>query len=220
MIDFVTLRRNMVNGQLRTNGVTDPVLIAALLEIPREEFAPESQRALAYRDDDLPIDGGEGPRYLIEPMTIARMIQALTLQPSDSVLDVGCGSGYSASLLSRLAGSVVALEADPRLFGDAVKLLGLLAAGNATVVSGPLAAGWPKAGPFDAILIEGAVEQVPQALFGQLKDNGRLIAVVGQGGSGRAVLYRSAGGTISCQALFNAAVPSLPGFGKSKGFVF
>ncbi|NJL08756.1 MAG: protein-L-isoaspartate O-methyltransferase [Methylacidiphilales bacterium] len=220
MIDFVSLRRNMVNGQLRTNGVTDPALISALLEIPREEFVSEPQRALAYRDDDLPIEGGEGPRYLIEPMTIARMIQALNLQPGDSVLDVGCGSGYSVALLSRLAGSVVALEADARLSEDAVRLLDRLGTSNVSVVSGPLAAGWPKAGPFDAILVEGAVEQVPQALFGQLKDNGRLIAVVGQGASGRAVLYRSVGGTISSRALFNAAVPSLPGFGKSSGFVF
>ncbi|KAA5602022.1 protein-L-isoaspartate O-methyltransferase family protein [Blastochloris sulfoviridis] len=219
MIDFVTLRRNMVNGQVRTNGVTDPALIAALLEIPREAFVPESQRALAYRDDDLPI-GGVGPRYLLEPLTLARMIQALGLQPGDRVLDVGCGSGYSAALVARLAQSVVALEADPVLSGDAVRLLDRLAIGNAAVASGPLAAGWPKAAPFDAILLEGAVEQVPQALFGQLKDNGRLIAVVGCGGSGRAVLYRSLGGTISSQALFNAAIPALPGFEKPKGFAF
>ncbi|BBF92524.1 protein-L-isoaspartate O-methyltransferase [Blastochloris tepida] len=219
MIDFVTLRRNMVNGQVRTNGVTDPALIAALMEIPREAFVPESQRALAYRDDDLPI-GGEGPRYLLEPLTLARMIQALNLQPGERVLDVGCGSGYAAALLARLAQSVVALEADPVLSGEAARLLDRLAAGNATVAAGPLAAGWPKAGPFDAILVEGAVEDVPQALFGQLKDNGRLIAVVGCGGSGRAVLYRALGRTISSQALFNAAIPALPGFEKPKGFVF
>lgn len=220
MIDFVTLRRNMVNGQIRTNGVTDAALIAALSDVPRERFVPEPRRAFAYVDDDLAVGGADELRYLVEPMTLARMIQAAGLKPTDRVLDIGCASGYSAAILARLANSVVALESDPSLAATAAENLRTLGHGNVAVVSGPLAAGWPQAAPFDAIFIEGSVEQVPQALFGQLKDQGRLVAVLAASGAGRATLFRTVGGAVSSLALFNAAVPALPGFAKPKSFVF
>lgn len=220
MVDFATLRRNMVNGQVRANGVTHPALIAALLEVPREEFVPETRRALAYRDDDVPVGGEGAPRFLIEPMTLARMIQALDLTPADRVLHVGCASGYAAAVLARLARSVVALDADSGLAAQAGKLMAQLGIANVSVVNGPLAAGWPQSAPYDAIFVEGAVAQPPKALFGQLAEAGRLVTVVGAGGAGQVTLYRSAGGVVSPAALFNAAVPVLPGFAPLKSFTF
>lgn len=220
MSDFATLRRNMVNGQIRTNGVTDPAVITAFAEIPRELFVPELRRALAYLDDDLVVGGGDRPRHLVEPMTLARILQAAGLEPTDHVLDVGCASGYSSAVLARLAGSVVALEVDAPLAAAAADNLRELGHRDVTVVTGALAAGWPQQGPYDAIILEGAVEEVPQALLGQLMDRGRLIAVVTAGGVGRVTLFRASGGTVSSLALFNAAVPPLPGFEKQKSFVF
>jgi protein-L-isoaspartate(D-aspartate) O-methyltransferase len=210
----------MVNGQIRTNGVADPAVVAAFSEVPRELFVPEARRMLAYLDDDLAVGGGRTPRFLVEPLILARMIQAAGLKPGDRVLDVGCASGYSSAILARLAGSVVALEADAPLAATATGTLRSLGHDNVTVVSGPLAAGWPQQAPYDAIFIEGAVEQVPQALLGQLAEDGRLVTVVGAGGAGRVTMFRAAGGAVSLLALFNAAVPALAGFETPKSFVF
>jgi protein-L-isoaspartate(D-aspartate) O-methyltransferase len=210
----------MVNGQIRANGVTDPAVIAAFSDIPRELFVPESRRALAYIDDDVVVGGQDAPRHLVEPMILAQIIQAAGLQPTDHVLDVGCASGYSSAVMARLAGSVVALEVDAPLAATAAESLRTFGHDNVTVVAGPLTAGWPQQAPYDAIILEGAVEQVPQALFGQLKEEGRLIAVVVTGGVGRVTLFRITGGTVSSLALFNAAVPALAGFEKPKSFAF
>ncbi|ALK09319.1 protein-L-isoaspartate O-methyltransferase family protein [Blastochloris viridis] len=220
MIDFVTLRRNMVNGQIRTNGVSDPAVIAALSELPRELFVPEPRRALAYLDDDIAVGGDGEPRFLLEPMILALIVQAAGLKPSDRVLDIGCTTGYSTAVLARLAGSVVGLESDGALAETARDALQRVGVANAAVVNGPLTAGWPQDGPYDAIFFEGAVEQVPPSLLGQLSDEGRLVAVINNSGAGRVTLFRSVGGTVSSLALFNAAVPLLPGFAKPKGFVF
>lgn len=219
MIDFATLRRNMVNGQIRTNDVTELALIGALSEVPRERFVPSSRRALAYVDDDLPL-GERGQRYLIQPMVMARMIQAAGVGPTDLVLDVGCATGYSAAVVARLAESVVGLEEDPALAAEATRVLEDLAIGNVAVVTGPLAAGWRAEAPYDVILMQGAVEEVPEALTAQLKDGGRLIAVVGTGRSGRATLFRNVNGDISSREIFDAAVPLLPGFSRVRGFQF
>jgi protein-L-isoaspartate(D-aspartate) O-methyltransferase len=210
----------MVNGQIRTNGVTDPAVIAAFSEVPRELFVPESRRALAYLDDDPVVGGGDRPRHLVEPMILAQILQAAGLTPADHVLDVGCASGYSSAILARLAGSVVALEVDSPLAAAAADTLRQLGHDNVAVVTGPLAAGWPQQAPYDAIILEGAVEEVPQALLGQLRDQGRLIAVVAAGGVGRVTLFRAVGGVVSSLALFNAAVPALAGFDKPKSFAF
>lgn len=220
MNDFATLRRNMVNGQIRPNGVSDPAVIAAFAETPRELFVPESHRALAYLDDDLAVGGGDRPRHLVEPMILAQIIQAAGIQPTDRVLDVGCATGYSSAVLARLAGSVVALEADAALAAAAADTLRQLGHDNVAVVTGALAAGWPQQGPYDAIILEGAAEEVPQALLGQLKDQGRLLVVLTTGGVGRVTLFRASGGVASSIALFHAAVPPLAGFEKPKSFAF
>jgi protein-L-isoaspartate(D-aspartate) O-methyltransferase len=216
MTDFVRLRRAMVDGQVRVNDVTDPRIIDAMLDIPRERFVPPSRAGLAYIDEDLPLGSG---RYLIEPMVLAKLVHALALSQSDRVLDVGCATGYGAVLLSRLAGRVVAVEEEPELAVAAQRLLAELAP-DVSLVVGPLTAGAEGEGPFDAILMEGSIETVPEALVRQLKEGGRLAAVIGSGGMGRATLHVRAGRVLSRRPVFDAAVPPLPGFALPRQFVF
>jgi protein-L-isoaspartate(D-aspartate) O-methyltransferase len=223
MADFGKARRMMVDGQVRTVDVTDRPLLAALGEIPREKFVPGHLRNLAYLDRDLeiaPAAGGRGARYLIEVGPFARLVQAAEVQPTDVVLDVGCGTGYSAAVLSRLVGSVVALESDPELVRAANAVLGELGIDNVAVVTAPLDAGYRSEGPYDAILLEGAVEVVPDALLDQLKPDGRLVAVVGTDRTARATIYRRSGEGISARPVFDAYIAALPGFQKPKAFVF
>jgi protein-L-isoaspartate(D-aspartate) O-methyltransferase len=223
MIDYARQRQVMVEGQIHVNGVTDLRILAAMGELPREKFVPAARAALAYVDEDIPLratGAGKSARYLIEPMVLAKLVQALSLTPSDHVLDVGCASGYSAALLARLAGSVIALEEDAEFVPIATRLLVSLGATNAKVVSGPLTAGWPQEGPYDAILLQGSVEIVPAALTESLKDGGRLAAVVGAGRSAKATLYLRSGKVVSARPVFDAAIPPLPGFKTPHEFVF
>ncbi len=223
MINFAELRRGMVDSQVRANDVTDHRIVTAMMEIPREEFVPAGLRSLAYIDDDLVIrlaGAAGGPRYMMEPMCLARLVQLADVQPKDYVLDVGVGTGYAAALLSRLAQQVVAVEEDPELAAAAEANLGRHGVGNVAVMQGPLAAGWAADGPYDVIFLNGSVDEVPAALGAQLKDGGRLIAVVGRGGAGRASVFTKVAGALSERIAFNAAVPALPGFEKAAGFVF
>ena len=223
MRDFARLRQSMVDSQIRANDVTDPRILAAMIELPRERFAPEDRRDLAYIDDDLPIRetaAGIPGRYLMEPMVLAKLVQALEIDAEDKALDVGGATGYSATLLGRLAASVVALEEDAGLAATAAKLLAELGAENVRVVTGPLNAGWPTAAPYDAILVNGSVEIVPETLLNQLGEGGRLAAVVRAGGAARATIYTRIAGSIAARPVFNAAVPPLPGFEAPKTFVF
>lgn len=221
MIDYARARRTMVDTQVRVNDVTDSRIVEALMAVPRETFVPEARRALAYLDDDLPLNEpapGVPGRYLMEPMVFARMLQAAAIGDGERVLDVGSATGYSAAVLARLAGSVVALEADETLAGAARANLSGLAA--VTVSIGPLAEGAAPLGPFDVILLEGAAEQVPQTLLAQLADGGRLVAVVGAGRAAKCLVHEKRGGEVSVRAAFDAAIPSLPGFEAPRGFVF
>jgi protein-L-isoaspartate(D-aspartate) O-methyltransferase len=231
MVDFRAARRAMVDGQIRTNGVTDLDLIGAMLDIPREAFVPERQAAVAYLDRDLPLPSrGEAARYLIKPEVTAKLIQATDTTPQDRVLVVGAATGYSAAIVSRLAAAVVALEEDAGLAETAQANLRHLGVANVTIAAGPLAAGWPAVAPYDVILVEGGVETVPQALFDELSAGGRLIAVVydGSGDSagpvdgkvGKATLYRDVRGEVGGRVLFDACAPLLPGFAKARAFVF
>ena len=211
----------MVDGQVRVNDVTNAALIAAMLEIPREKFVPDARVSLAYIDEDLCVreaEGGKPARYLMEPMVLAKLIQALAIVPSDRVLDIGCATGYSPAVLSLLAQSVVALEEDASLLKSAQKALG--SRHNVKVANGPLAAGWAAGAPYDAILLEGAVERVPEALLGQLRDGGRLAAVIRKDSAAKAALFTRSGENISARRLFDAAVPPLPGFEMPESFVF
>jgi protein-L-isoaspartate(D-aspartate) O-methyltransferase len=215
MSDFAAARRNMVDGQVRTQDVTDLRIIGAMLDVPRERFVPPAKASLAYLDLDIPLGQGAAARRLLKPMVLAKLIQAAEPEQGDRVLDVACGTGYSSAVLAELAGEVVALEEDAALAAQAEKNL----AGRATVVTGPLIAGWPSGGPYDVILLNGASEIVPQSLFGQLKDGGRLVCVIGAS-PGKAMLYLRSGAEVGSRPLFDAAAPLLPGFVKAPAFVF
>jgi protein-L-isoaspartate(D-aspartate) O-methyltransferase len=223
MIDFAAARRMMVDGQVRTSDVTDLSLIAAMLEIPREHFVPADKAELAYLDLDLLVlaDGAQAPgRHLLKPMVLAKLIQAAAVGPADHVLDVGCATGYAAAVVSRLAGTVVALEQDAALARHAAESLTGAGARNVTVARGPLVEGWPDAAPYDVILLEGATEIEPKALLRQLKDGGRLVGVRGRAAAAKAMLYRASGAEISGRPVFDAAAPLLPGFAAPPAFVF
>jgi protein-L-isoaspartate(D-aspartate) O-methyltransferase len=223
MEDFDALRTRMVDRQLRTEDVTDYAILAAMGELPREQFVPPRLRSLAYIDVDLSVKdaGGALPaRYLMEPAPFARLIQAAEIEPTDIVLDVGCATGYSTAVLARLADSVVAVEVDAELAVLAGENLVDLGVANAAVVTGPLTAGYPSEGPYDVIFLGGAVEVVPDTLFEQLKEGGRLVGVVGYGRAAQAVLFTRTSGDIGSRPLFNAHLQPLPGFNKLKAFVF
>jgi protein-L-isoaspartate(D-aspartate) O-methyltransferase len=222
MIDFAEARHMMVDGQVRTYDVTDLRVLAAMLEIPREHFVPEDKQALAYADRDQVVANakdGRAARYLLKPAVLARLVQEAEIAETDRVLDVGCATGYSSAILSKLAGTVFALEDDPRLASVAKEKLAALGATNVMVATGALTAGAPAHAPYDVILLNGATEVVPQGLCRQLKNGGRLACVFGRS-PGRATIYRSGSGHVTGHAVFDAAAPLLPGFAKPPGFVF
>ena len=223
MDDFTAQRTKMVDNQLRTQSVTDYEVLAAMGAVPREQFLPPASRALAYIDSDLAVaaGGADGPaRYMMEPAPLARLVQLAEVGKADVVLVVGCGTGYSAVVLARLANSVVALEQDPDLAAKASETLTDLGVDNVAVVTGSLEAGYPSEAPYDVIFVDGAVEVVPAALTDQLKDGGRLVAVVGYGRSAAATIFRRSGGDIGSRVAFDAEVQPLPGFRRPKAFVF
>jgi protein-L-isoaspartate(D-aspartate) O-methyltransferase len=217
MFDSVTARRNMVDGQVRTADVSNPELIAALLEVPRERFVPAGLEPQAYLDGEIAIAPG---RALLRPMVLARLLQAARVSERDHVLDIGCGLGYSAAVLARLAGSVVALEADVDLARQAKAALAANGAGDAVVVSGPLIEGWPQTAPYDLILLNGASEIAPDTLGRQLKPNGRLVCMFGHSPAVKGTIFRLAEGHLVGRAIFDAGAPLLPGFSVPPAFVF
>ncbi|MCW5697829.1 MAG: protein-L-isoaspartate O-methyltransferase [Bauldia sp.] len=222
MADFAKARRTMVDRQVRTADVTAPRVLAAMAEVPRELFVPRAKRSLAYSDADIEIaapSAGGAARYLIEPAILARLVQLAAIGEGDIVLDIGCGTGYGAAVLARLAGAVVALEPDADLAAAATETLIDLGVDNAAVVTAAVDEGYPSAGPYDVILLEGSVESVPPALFDQLKAGGRLVAVIGPGPAGMATLYRK-NGDVAGRPAFNAPIPPLPCPPPAPTFVF
>jgi protein-L-isoaspartate(D-aspartate) O-methyltransferase len=215
--DFAELRARMVDGQLRTTDVTNPAILEAMGALQRELFVDERRRPLAYLDEDLLIAPG---RYLMEPSPLAKLLQLAEIASTDRVLDVGTGTGYSAAVLSRLAASVVALESDDSLAGRARDALSRTGAANVEVVTGGLASGHPAGAPYDVIVLEGAIETLPDALTAQLRDAGRLVAVEGRGNAGIAKVYLNSGGLITGRRAFNAALKPLPGFERTPAFEF
>lgn len=218
MADPATARHNMVESQVRTNKVTDIRLTAAMLEIPRERFLPKALQGIAYIDEDIPLGGG---RHMMEPMVLARLLQIAEVQAGDVALDIGCGPGYSAAILARLCDTVVAVESDSKFAGEAAQTLAALDIDNAAVIEGPLQAGCAKQGPYDLVLFDGAISAVPEKIQRQVVEGGRIVAVIQAGaGVGRGSVLRKAGGSLHLRAVFDAAVPSLPGFESATEFVF
>lgn len=217
-MDYETARRNMVESQIRTNKVTHEALLAALASVPRERFVPVERSQVAYVDDDIALGGG---RYLMEPMIFARLVQEADPGPADNALIVGSATGYGAAVLAPLVKSVTALESDSALAARGREQFARLVVMGATQVEGPLTQGWARGSPYSLILLEGSVQTIPQALFDQLADGGRLMAVIrSEGGVGRAVLHTKRANILSHRALFDAAINPLPGFQPQPGFVF
>lgn len=216
-MDFAAARRNMVVSQIKPNRVTDPLVVDAISDVPREKFLPIAQRQFAYVDDDLPIGKG---RVIMEPMVLARLLQLADIQTTDNALLIGAGTGYSTAVLARMASSVVAVESDPDLAASASKILADLSVDNAAVVAGDLTRGKPEQGPFDVIFINGSVDVLPEHLKSQLADGGRLVCIINEGRVGRATLVTRSGNAFGHRQEFDAATPVLPGFQKQPGFAF
>ncbi len=208
----------MVESQIRTNKVTDPRIVAAFEATAREAFVGEGKRGIAYIDEDLEVAPG---RYLLEPMVLARLLQVAAPQATDMALDIGCATGYSTAVLAQLVQTVVGLECDRGLMDLANRTLNGLDVDNAVVVEGTLSAGYQKQAPYDVIVFQGAVSEVPEAIKRQLADGGRLtVVVVDAMGIGRGTLIQRAGDSFSTRALFDASTPLLPGLAREAGFVF
>lgn len=217
-MDFAVARRHMVDCQIRPNQVTDERLVRQFESVPREHFAPAENQGLAYIDADLPNAAG---RHLMNPCIIGRMLQTLVDDNSGAALVVGCGNGYAVAILAGIFDCVFALESDSATARKAGALLSELAVDNAIVVEGPLKDGWAKDGPYDAIFVDGGVNEIPDSITAQLSDKGRLVAVQSaDDGASQAVLLERRNGVVSRRALFDATIPTFKEFEKMAGFVF
>ena len=218
MPDFDRLRQTMVDTQLRTNKVRDERILDSMAEIPREKFTPRDVSSLAYLDEDIPI----GPnRAMIEPMILARMIQATDLNSEEVVLDVASGTGYSAAVLGRIARVVVAVESDDEMVQKSSQQMVELGMDNVVVEKGPIEFGWSEQAPYDVILVNGSCGAVPETYFEQMSEGGRLCAIKKEeNGIGSAWLWMKQNGTVSGRRLFDANIFDLPELKCEVGFSF
>ncbi len=219
-VDFEQLRRNMVDSQIRPNDVTDLRLLEAILSVPRELFVPLPRQALAYTDEDVEITCGDIKRYVMKPVPLTRMIQLADVRPGDVVLEVGAGTAYASAIMSKVALKVTALDDHAGIIDLAKAALSSAGCDNVVTITGQIAAGYASNAPYDVIFVNGAVDELPAALFGQLKENGRLVVVEGHGNAGVAKLYTKRDGHVAGRRAFNAAVKPLPGVRKEPGFIF
>ena len=204
----------MVDTQVRPSDVTKFPIIDAMLSVPREAFLPDSLAEAAYAGEMLDVGG----RIVVEPRTFAKMLDALALDLDDVVLDIGCAMGYSSAVLAHMVSAVVGVEDDADRAADAQHRLSRAGVDNAAVMDGPLAEGAAKHGPYDAILIEGGAEEVPAAICDQLKDGGRIVAILMDGALGRVMVGHKSSGDVDWRFAFNATAPVLPGFERARAF--
>ena len=221
MSGFATARQKMVDGQVHPSDVTDIRILDAMLAVPREAFVPENQRALAYLDLDLDFsEGASAKRFLIRPAVTAKMLQAAEIKGTDKVLVAGCATGYTAALVARLAGQVIATEIDPAQAARAGDVLVTLGLENVAFRATTAAEGDPANAPYDVIVLDGATEVTPERLYGQIKEGGRLVGVFAMTKPPRAMIVTRSHGDFGNRVLFDAAVPVLPGFERIPAFVF
>ena len=214
MSDFSTRRVMMVDTQIRPSDVTKFPIIAAMLSVPRESFVPVAQKEAAYAGLNLVISRN---RVVLEARSLAKMLDFLDLQPGNRVLDLACGYGYASAVMAKMGCDVIAVEEDAALADAARVQLGALA--KVKVVTAGLTAGAPTDGPYDAIVVQGGVEQVPEALLAQLKNGGRIGALFMQGALGTARIGLKQDGVVAWRSVFNATAPVLPGFAARQDFV-
>lgn len=217
MQDYAAAREAMVDRQVRPSDVTRYGIVDAMLRVPRERFVPAPKRSVAYAGEAVEIGAD---RWLLDPRVFAKMVDAAEIEPSDAVLDIGCGLGYSSAVLSGLCRAVIAVECDETLAASAEETLRDIGADNVAILTGPLQEGAPSEAPFDVILVEGGIASPPQALFDQLAEDGRLVAIWTGGSFGRAQVSVKSGGLISTRWVFDAAAPVLPGFAAEPSFAF
>lgn len=216
MSDFAQRRTMMVDTQVRPNDVTSYPVIDAMLHVPREQFVPDARRDVAYAGENLDLGPG---RVLLEPRTLGKMMEILDLQSDDLVLNIGGGYGYSAAVMARIAEAVVTVEDDSTMAAEAQARLAAQDIFNVVVIEGALAEGCASQAPYDAMLIEGAIEVMPETLAGQLRDGGRVVALFLEGHLGVVRIGRKIDGHINWRFAFNAGAPLLPGFAAKRGFV-
>lgn len=219
-LGYAEARQNMVDNQLRANKVVDDDLIAVMGRLPREAFVPENLQGIAYVDEDVALGSG---RCLIEPMVIARLIQAAAVRPGDKALVLGCATGYGAAVLAGLGAQVIGIDTDPKLVDRARSALATAQVSGVTLATAPVEAGHASGAPYDVILIEGAVERVPSAVLAQLASGGRLVTVLAEPGTvGEATLLQATrpGMPPARVPLFDAATAVLPAFTVERSFVF
>ncbi len=215
--DFDAARETMVESQIRTADVTDLSLLASFRRTARERFVPSARMALAYGDAIVDYDDG---RALLRPRDFAKLAQAADIQSDEVVLDIACARGYSTAILAQVAETVVGLETDDETVDRATALLTDAGVLNAAVVKGDLKRGASEHGPFDVIMVGGAVAEVPQAWFGQLTNGGRLAVIIKNGPIGHATIFTKSGDAIGDRVVFDANAPYLPGFEPARSFVF
>jgi protein-L-isoaspartate(D-aspartate) O-methyltransferase len=216
-MEYARARLNMVQNQLRPNRVDDPKVLDAMAAVPRERFLPKALRGVAYADEDLPLPGNG---WLIEPLVLARLVQAAEIRPTDVVLVLGCTTGYAGAVLARLAGTVLLVE-PPAAAAPVEALLDHLGVDNVVVVvSDDPAAGHPGQAPYDVILLVGSVPAVPPALLEQIGESGRIAAVIDDGRIGKATLFMKLHGVVGQREVGDAQTPPCPGLEPRPGFAF
>ncbi|WP_322866478.1 protein-L-isoaspartate O-methyltransferase [Aquicoccus sp. G2-2] len=216
MTDYAARRNIMVDTQVRPSDVTKFPIIEAMLSVPREAFLPDEQREAAYVGENVALGHG---RVLLEPRTLAKMLDSLDVQGDELVLDIGAGLGYSSAVIARMAEAVVALEEVEAWTEEAQGILADVGADNVIVQQGVLAEGAPQHGPYDAIILQGAVEHLPEAIAGQLKEGGRMAVLFVEGALGVVRIGYKIDGKMNWRFAFNAGAPVLPGFARHTAFV-